>query len=431
MWNTLKNRNFSMFTFSQTISQFGDKLDYIALIGIIGLFPAWREPFLLSLLMIFITLPVVTFGPIAGVLVDRWHKKKVLVACDALRMVCALLIPTLFVITGNIYPVFGVVFFMFLLTLFFNSARGAIIPNLIPKKQILRANSVLNFVGRGATFLGMYVGGHIVDWPLWHRLVGMPGWAVAFILDAITFGASAVILYLIKVKLPEPPQTEEHLRATSFMRMLRDGLMKMWRELRHAVQMIFKSKNLGFAMATILLIIIAGSVIYVVVIPTVQKEMAWGTRGVGELAAIGALGLLAGAYLVGVFGHHFDLKYIILVCFVLIASALFVFPFMRHFWQFGVVVFIAGLAASPVFIGQDTLIHRYADEFVRGRVFSLRDWMLSLLMAIGALVVGFIATIIKKNIVFAIFGIALGVLTIAGWLIFARGQGTAVSQDNS
>jgi len=113
VWRTLKSRNFSIFVLSQTVSQFGDKLNYIALIGIIALFPN-RASLLLSQLIIAITLPVIVFGPIAGVLVDRWHKKKVMIVCDSLRMVCAILIPVFFIITRNIYPVFAVVFFMFL-----------------------------------------------------------------------------------------------------------------------------------------------------------------------------------------------------------------------------------------------------------------------------------------------------------------------------
>lgn len=422
MWHTLKNRDFSIFTFSQTISQFGDKLDYIALIGVIGLFPKHQIPFLLSQLIVFITLPILIFGPIAGVLVDRWHKKKVMVICDALRMICALLIPILFLFTRSIYPVFIVIFVMFLMTLFFNSARGAIIPSLVPKDKILPANSVINFVGRGATFLGMLAGGLIVDWAIWHKLLGIAGWVVAFVLDAITFGASAVMLYIMRVKLAEPPKQERHLRAKGLLLLIRNGLIRVWDELKQAVQMILKEKNLSFAMATVLLMIIAGSVIYVLVIPTVQQEMAWGTRGVGVLAAFGALGLLSGAWFVGVFGHYFDLKNLILMCFILIGSALFLFPLLNQFWQFILVVFIAGTVISPVFIGQDTLIHRYADEFTRGRMFSIRDWIFSCLMAIGALTIGFLATLIKKNYLFIIFGIVLAILAIAGWFVWARGK---------
>lgn len=430
-WNILKVQDFSIFVFSQTVSQFGDKLDYIALIGIIGLFPKGRAPFLLSQLLIFITLPVLLFGPIIGVLVDRWHKKRVMVICDLMRTLCALLIPFVFLTTENIYPVFTVVFFMFLLGLFFNTARSAIIPNLVSKSRILTANSVINFVGRGATFLGMFLGGLIVDWKMWQQVIGIAGWTAAFIIDAITFAVSAVMLSVMKVKIAERPKTvEHHLEPKGLFLMLRNGLLKMWYELKYAVTMIFEEKNLAFAMATILLIIIAGSVIYVLVIPTIQQEMAWGTRGVGILAGIGALGLLFGAYLTGSWGHHFDLKILMLICFILIGGALIIFPFLNHFLVFAMVCLVCGAAISPVFIGQDTIIHHYADEFIRGRIFSLRDWALNGTMALGALIVGFLSTVTEKMYLFIIFGIFVASLAIVGWFILARGKNAAVSQNS-
>ena len=427
----LKIRDFSVFTFAQTVSQFGDKLDYIALIAIIGLFPKERAPLLLSQMMIFITLPVLIFGPIAGILVDRWHKKTVMVVCDALRTLCALLIPLLFIITGNIYPVFIVVFFMFLLALFFNAARSAIIPNLVAKNRILTANSVVNFVSRGATFLGMLIGGIIVDWQVWHRVLGIAGWTAAFILDAITFAVSAVLLYIMRVRLPEIPKRVEHLKPKGFFMLLRGGLLRMWHELIHAVKSIFREKNLGFAMATIFLTVIAGSVVYILVIPTVQQEMAWGTSGVGYLAAIGAVGLLFGAYLMGVFGHHFDLKILMLVCFMLVGGSLVVFPVLNNFWLFALVCLVCGTAISPVFIGQDTLIHRYADEFVRGRIFSLRDWILNALFAFGAVLIGVVSAVMSKNYVFLISGVSVAVLAILGWFLLARGKSNTVSQNHA
>jgi len=374
------------------VSQFGDKLDYIALIAIIGLFPKRQVPFLLSQLAVFITLPVLIFGPVAGVLVDRWHKKRVMVICDTLRTGCAIMIPIVFILTHNIYPVFAVVFLMFLLGLFFNTARSAIIPNLVSRKRILTANSVINFIGRGATFLGMFLGGLIVDWRFWKVNIGVEGWTAA---------------------------------------LLQRNLSQVWDELRHAIQMILKSRNLAFAMSTIFLMIMGASVIYVLAIPTIQKEMAWGTSGVGILAGIGAIGLLLGAYLTGIFGHHFDLKYLMLFCFIVIGTVLVLFPFARHFWTFAIGTLIAGIVISPIFIGQDTLIHHYADELIRGRVFSLRDWILNGSFLLWALLIGFLANFVKKNLLFAIFGIAMAVLSISGWLVLARGKGVTVSPDNT
>jgi DHA3 family macrolide efflux protein-like MFS transporter len=418
MWNTLKNKNFSIFISSQTVSQFGDKLDYIALVGIIGLFPE-RASLLLSQMIIAITLPVIIFGPITGVLVDRWHKKKVMVICDSLRMICALLIPVTLLMTGNIYLVFIVVFFMFLLTLFFNTARSSIIPNLVPKGQILKANSLVNFVVRAATFIGMLVGGLIVDWHMWPRIIGLAGWTVAFILDAITFGISAFMLYIMKVELSEPPKREKHLEARKFLILIKDGLLGVWQELKHALQMIPRNRSLGFAMSSILLTIIGTCVIYVLVIPTIQQDLGWGTSGVGILAAAGAIGLLIGALVVGIIGHHFDLKDLMLFCFILIGGGLVLFPLLTNQLLFALVIFVAGLAISPIFIGQDTLIHQSADELVRGRMFSIRDWIYHCLIAVGSLFVGFLATLVRKDIIFIVSGIMLAVMALIGWLIMA------------
>jgi len=401
------------------------------LIAIIGLFPKQRAPLLLSQMMIFITLPVIVFGPIAGILIDRWHKKTVMVVCDALRTVCAIAIPVLFLATRNIYPVFAVVFFMFLFALFFNAARSAIIPNLVAKKRILTANAVVNFVSRGATFLGMLAGGIIVDWKMWHYVFGIAGWTAAFILDAMTFAISAVLLFFMKVKLPEVPPRVEHLKPHGFILLLKGGLSKMWHELVLAVKLIFREKNLGFAMATIFLMVLAGSIIVILVVPTVQQEMGWGTSGVSYLAAIAAIGLLLGAYLMGIFGHHYDLKVLMLVCFIMVGGALVLFPFLDNFWVFAAVCFVCGTAISPVFIGQDTLIHRHADDFVRGRIFSLRDWIFNGLSALGAVIVGVLAAIIGKDYLFVFSGIGIAVLAVLGWLILAHVKSNSVSQNHA
>ncbi|MCX7994709.1 MAG: MFS transporter [candidate division WOR-3 bacterium] len=384
---------------------------------------------MLSQLALFITLPVLLFGPIAGVLVDRWHKKKVMVVCDTMRMVCAFSLPVVFIYTKNIYPVFAIVFFMFLLALFFNTARSAIIPNLVSKKRLLTANSILNLIGRGATFLGMATGGLIIDWPMWKNVFGIAGWIVAFIIDGITFGISAFMLYIMRVNLKEKIKEETHLKPRNLLLMLKDGLIKIIKEIGIALKHIFKTKNLGFAMATIFLMIIAGSVVYVLAIPTIQQDMEWGTRGVGILAAVGAIGLLLGAYLAGTIGHYLDLRIFIIYCFILIGFGLFSFPLISKFYQFVITALVVGIAASPIFIGQDTLIHQYADEEMRGKIFSFRDWLLNLTFVIGAMLVGSLSSFLTKKYLFIIFGSIILGISVTFWIFIVRGknaQGAAI-----
>lgn len=396
----------------------------------VGLFPKKQTPLLLSQLALCIVLPVLLFGPIAGVLVDRWHKKKVMVFCDSLRMVCAALIPVLFLLTGSIYPVFAVVFFMFLLGLFFNAARNAIIPNLVSRKRILTANSVINLIGRGATFLGFLLGGLIIDWRVWKTAFGIDGWVAAFVIDALSFAISAFMLYIMKVELAYRAPETARLEARGVYLLIRDGLRKIFRDLKDAVKLIVTEKNLLFVIATIFLLIIACAVIYDLVIPTVQQEKAWGTSGIGILAAFGAIGLLLGAYLTGIFGHRFDLKMTMLVCFVVVGIILVAFPFLNYFSLFCALCLIGGIAGSPIFIGQDTLIHRHADEVVRGRIFSLREWIFQGLWAVTVLLIGSLAAFLSKPLLFIIFGTVIIAGALTGTVVVANVKSAPVPSDN-
>ncbi|MCX8015365.1 MAG: hypothetical protein N2748_05030, partial [candidate division WOR-3 bacterium] len=96
----LKIRNFMLFSLSQGISLFGDKLDYMALLAMIAYFAdklGWQSARAISYLSVIITLPTILFGPLAGVLVDRWNRFKVLIFCDSSRAVLVALIPLIII----------------------------------------------------------------------------------------------------------------------------------------------------------------------------------------------------------------------------------------------------------------------------------------------------------------------------------------------
>ena len=397
----------------------------------IGLFPVSRTSFLRAQMMLFISLPVIIFGPIAGVLVDRWNKQKVMVICDALRMVCAALIPVVFILTRNIYPVFVIVFFMFLLALFFNTARSAIIPNLISEKRILNANSVLNFIGRIATFLGMVSGGIIIDWGFWKTVLRMEGWVAAFIIDALSFLISAVMLYIMRLRLIVPEPRKSHLEARGVYLMIRGGLVKMFHELKEAVHSIIRERKIAFAIAALFLLVLIASLVWTLGISIIQQEHGWGTRGISIVAATGAIGLLIGAYLVGVIGHRFDLRIVTLFSFLIISGCMIVFPFINRLWVYALLTLVCGTVISPIFIGSDTLIHRYADEFIRGRIFSLRDWLFNGTMVVGCLFFTSIKIFANKNLIFVVFGIAVALLCVIDWFFIANGKSPSVPPDRS
>ena len=90
----LKNRNFFFLWSGQIISQFGERLSQMALIGLVYV-QAPGSTLQLAKILSFTILPVFLIGPEAGVYVDRWNRRQTMFICDFLRASLVLLIPLL------------------------------------------------------------------------------------------------------------------------------------------------------------------------------------------------------------------------------------------------------------------------------------------------------------------------------------------------
>ena len=90
----LKNRNFFLLWSGQIISQLGDRLDQMALIAFIY----QRAPgsaIQIAKILSFTIIPVFLIGPLAGVYVDRWDRRRTMYVCDFLRSILVFTIPFL------------------------------------------------------------------------------------------------------------------------------------------------------------------------------------------------------------------------------------------------------------------------------------------------------------------------------------------------
>lgn len=114
----LKDRNFTCLWLGQVISQFGDRLNQMALIALLyQRFP--NSSFELAKLLSFTIIPVFLVGPIAGAYVDRHNRQHIMIVCDALRAALVLLIPCSVAYLRPIFPIYIIVFLIFSITRFF------------------------------------------------------------------------------------------------------------------------------------------------------------------------------------------------------------------------------------------------------------------------------------------------------------------------
>jgi DHA3 family macrolide efflux protein-like MFS transporter len=213
----IRNRNFSLLWTGQLISLLGDRIHVIAL----GALVATRGTALeVGLTFAATAVPSVILGPLAGVLVDRWDRRRTMLACDVVRAVLVLLVPIAFEI--NIVLVYVAAFLIATVTLLFRPAKTAVIPAVAGDRDLIAANSAMAVPETAADLIGFPVAGLIVT-----ALSSVLG--AAFVLDAGTYVVSAVFIWAMIV----PRQVEafeERMTVGNVWREMGEGFGFLVRE---------------------------------------------------------------------------------------------------------------------------------------------------------------------------------------------------------
>ena len=179
---------------AQVISATGDWLGLLAISLLAIRIGAGNEGAALSLVLAARIVPGFFFGPVAGVLVDRWDRKKVMVVCDIGRAAVMISLPFM----DNLI---GLVFASLLLeafTMLWSPAKEASVPNLVPEEQLATANSLSLAAAYGTFPLGaalMALFGRLSTALFdssWADNVRLDDMGLAFYANAISFLLTAV-----------------------------------------------------------------------------------------------------------------------------------------------------------------------------------------------------------------------------------------------
>jgi MFS family permease len=199
------NADFRRLWTGQVISEIGDWLNNIAVLALtIQLAGRGREGLAIAIYAVARHLPLFVFGPVAGVVVDRVDRRRVMVAADMARAFLALLfiiagarlaLPLIYIVGASLFSV----------SAFFNAAKRASIPNIVQSAdELLAANSLSASTTAATIAVGSALGGIIATFV---------GRNTVFILNAATFLLSAEMIRRIRratrksdVELP----TEQH-----------------------------------------------------------------------------------------------------------------------------------------------------------------------------------------------------------------------------
>ena len=395
----LKNRNFFFLWTGQIISQLGDRLDQMALIGFIYL-RAPGSAIEIAKILSFTIIPVFLVGPIAGVYVDRWDRRRIMYICDFLRAILVFTIPFFLFYTRSLLPIYLIVFIVFSLGRFFVPAKLSIIPGLVKEKDLLIANSLVSTTGMIAAVVGFGISGVIVEWL---------GAKSGFYLDALSFLISGTLIFSIRGK----NIVSRRLDIKKFSKEIFASLTKsVFQEVKEGVLYFIRHKDIRFTAGIIFILWSALGAIYVVLIVFVQKTLHSATKDLGLLIMFLGLGMFLGSLVYGRFGQrlsHYKTIFASLVLsgIMLIAFALGIKNYPNFFVAAGL-SFLLGFFVSPVMIASNTIIHNVSATHMMGKIFSSMEIVMHLGFLIFMFVSGLVAEKLSHALILVIVGCVFG-----------------------
>ena len=274
----IQNRRYFPLWLGQLVSSLGDTLNYIAIV--IYVFQLTGSGFDLAKLSIFQIVPILLIAPVAGVVIDRFSRKKVLIAADIAR---AILILGL-VFAPNVESIYVIAVLVAVATTFFRPTVQAVIPALVAEGELLAANSVAWSTEQLVQIIGAAIAG---------ALIVLVGPKAAFVFNAGTFLFSA--LMITRMDVPSVPIPE------SVQKGWRLYLEEMKAGLDYARRDIFVSRMLLVQMLASLAV--GGTSALLIVLS--EKHLQLPPAGFSTLLiAIGA-GALLGPLLLGLFTQNY------------------------------------------------------------------------------------------------------------------------------
>lgn len=364
------NRNYRNLWIGQIVSEIGDHFNTIAVFSLALAYT--KSGLVVTGVMLARAIPVMIIGPLAGVVLDRLDRKRIMIASDLIRAVIALG----FILALNrpdtwlLYLLSGL---LMAASPFFTSGRGAILPTIAHGDELHSANTLTQTTQWTTTAIGAFLGGATV--------AGF-GYEWAFFLNAMSFLVSAWCI--ARLRSPRGHFRAVHAEGEDRPRVrpwhdYLDGL----RYIRaNPLMFAIAGVNIGWATgggAAQILFSLFGEVVF-----------NRGPEGIGIVWGCAGVGLVVGGILVHRFGTGISFrnyKRTIALCYVVHGGAYIIFSQMQ---SFPLALFFIGLSRAAVAVSSvlnfSQLLRTVSDEY-RGRVFATMEtvvWSVMMLSMLGA-----------------------------------------------
>lgn len=337
-------------------------------------------------------LPQALIGPFAGVYIDRWDRKKVMIFADAFIALST------FLMTFLLQDEQVSLFWIYLLlgcrsvgSAFHTPAMQAIAPLIVPEKELLRVSGINQMLLSVSSIAGPALGTLAITY-----------FAVANVLYLDIIGAAAAIISLLFVSIPQLANKESSSISTVFT------------ELKEGFQAIHANKGLR-----LLFLYAMMATFFIMPVAIMFPLLTTGHYGGGKwemslVEVVWGIGMLAGGSVLGVMRIHTKKVILVNAMHIVLGLTFVLSGWFPASWFIGFVLITAvgGVAMSIFSAAFMTTMQEQVPTPMLGRVFSLYFSMAVLPSVIGLLFTGVIAEIIGVANAFLISGISMAAVGI-------------------
>lgn len=351
-------------------------------------------------------LPMVLLGSVAGVFVDRWDRKRIMVVTSLLQTAATSLL--LLVRPGEwLWLVYLVVFVEIAAGMFFGPAENALLPHLVQEDHLLSANALNALNNNIARLAGPPLGG---------ALFGLFGLGSVALVDSASFLIAGLLISLISVS------SKPRRRRAGATDAVVSSWVGAWREWLEGLRLVRGDRPIAALFVVLTVTSFGGAIIDPLYAPFVHSVLHGGAVALGWFSTAGAVGGLLGGLIVGRFGRRAQPRQLV-GCGTAAAGVLMLVLYNQTSLPaalvLGALLFVPIVASG---VGAQTLLQTGVPDRYRGRVSGALNTTVAL---IGLVALGLAGVLGELWGIVPLLSVAGGITLLAGVLalvLLPKGQ---------
>jgi MFS family permease len=393
-----RNRSFTLLWIGQVVETIGASLTSLA--ASILIFRMTGSAASVGLMLMASAAPTILVGLLAGVVVDRYDRKRIMVIADLTRAVLVLLIP--FLIPQSIAWLYIIVMLSAAVTQFFDPAHEAVLPEIASDEELAAANSLMAISSFGATAVGFAASGLIasrfsIEW--------------AFYFNALCYAFSALAIWLARI--PALAVTAE------------SGLAAVGHNLREGARVLMDTPILKSLFLVFAIIFVSFGLSNTLLLPFALKALGATEFEYGLQEAVTSIGFVIGSLWMARISDRLREGQWIALGLIGMGLVSVGYASMRAVAPAIAVIAISGLLNAPLSIARALVIQRNTPREMRGRVNSFFFVCRDVLFLVGMAAAG-LADIFPIRLLY--LASALMTLVAGAWALIIPGLGQPAAE---